>query len=117
MVKGVTGIIVAALNVLLRGPSWSSLILPLLLSALNFLIGVKLLQRRYWALIGGRLLALSGAVGFVGLVVTGRLAAAASPIVMLEIWATSIMTTAIAIIIFLPSVGKAFPAPNKPESP
>jgi hypothetical protein len=115
MVFGVTGIIAAALGWLQKGFSWSSLITPLLLSALNLLIGVKLLQFRYWALIAARLLALSSAVGFIGLVVTGRLAAA-SPTVTLERLAAIIMTTAIAITIFLPSVSKAFPAPNKPES-
>ncbi len=114
MVNGVIGMIVAALNVL-RGSSWGSLIVPLLLSALNFLIGVKLLQLRYWALIAGRLVALSGVVGFIGLVLTGRLADASS-IVTLQRLAAIIITMAIAITIFLPGVGKAFPTPNKPES-
>jgi len=114
MVNGVIGMIVVALNVL-RGSSWGSLIVPLLLSALNFLIGVKLLQLRYWALIAGRLVALSGVVGFIGLFLTGRLADASS-IVTLQRLAAIIITMAIAITIFLPGVGKAFPTPNKPES-
>jgi ABC-type sugar transport system permease subunit len=111
----VTGIFYAVLNWLLRGFSRSSLILPLILAALNFLIGVKLLQLRYWALIAGRIIALWGVVGYIALVAIGRLAAG-PPVVTLARLADIIITVAIAITIFMPSVSKAIRAPSESES-
>jgi hypothetical protein len=114
MADAAVGVISVALNSFLRGFSWSSLMLRLLLAALFFLIGVKLLQLRYWALIAGRILALSGAVGFIALVATGRLAPA-STVDSLEQLAAIVIAAAITVTIFLPSVSKAIPPPNNAE--
>jgi len=108
------GIIFVGVNWSLRGHAfaWSSLP-ALLLAALNFWIGVKLLQLRYWALILARIFALWLAVGFIALFASGRFVAGPGGLAIAT-WAELVVTAAIVITIFLPSVSKAIPAPKKP---
>jgi hypothetical protein len=115
MASGVTGIIEVPLNWLLRGFPGSALALGLLVSALYFFIGVKLLQLRYWALVAGRILALWSAAGWIALIATRRLADG-PPVVSLLRLADIIISAAIVITIFLPSVSKTLRRPNKAET-
>jgi hypothetical protein len=114
MASGVLGIISVALNWFLRGFGPWPLLLALLIAALNFLLAVKLLQLRYWALILARILTLWSAVGLLTLFGTGRLASDPRAI-RLELVIEIIITMALAVTIFMPSVSKAIRRPNMSE--
>lgn len=116
MATGVLGIVSVALNWFLRGFGPWPLLLGLLFAALSFLLAVKLLQLRYWALILARILTLWSAVGLITLFATGRLAADPRAI-RLELVIEIIITAALAVTIFMPSVSRAIRRPNKAESP
>lgn len=112
----VLGIIFVAVNWFLRGHAfaWSSL--PgLLIATLNVFVAGKLLQLRYWALMVARILALWLAAGYITLFLSGRFAESL-PALTLARLASTIITAALAITLFMPSVRKAFRAPNQPES-
>jgi hypothetical protein len=113
---GALGIVSVALNWFLRGFGPWPLLVALLIAALDFLLAVKLLQLRYWALILARILTLWSAVGLITLVATGRLAAD-PPAIRLELVIEIIITAALAVTIFMPSMSKAIPRPNTAESP
>jgi hypothetical protein len=116
MATGVLGIVSVALNWFLRGFGPWPLLVGLIIAALNFLLAVKLLQLQYWALILARILILWSAVGLITLVATGRLAANPHAIrlgLVIEI----IITAALAVMIFMPSVSKAIRRPNRAEGP
>jgi hypothetical protein len=111
---GVLGVICGVLYWLLRGHtpiSWQLIVLLLAFAALFFVIGVKLLQLQYWALIAGRILALWFAASYVLLLATGRFAVT-PPVLTLARVAQFIVAIALAITVFLPAVSKAIRRPE-----
>jgi hypothetical protein len=75
------------------------------------LVAAKLLQLRFWALVLGRLLTLWLAAGYITLFASGRFAADLL-IIRLATLVDVIITAALVVTLFVPSVRKAFPAPN-----
>ena len=116
MASGLVGIIAAALNWFLRGFPGSALALGLLVSALYFFIGIKLLQLRYWALVAGRILALWSAAGWIALIATTRRLPNGPPVVSLVRLADIVISAAIVMTIFLPSISKSIRKPIPSES-
>jgi hypothetical protein len=110
------GVFFAAANWFLVEHTFAWSTLPaLLIAGLNFLIAVKLLQLRYWALILARILTIWLAVGYITLFATGRLMARL-PVVGLATVVEVIITAALVVTLFMPSVRKAFPKPSQPAS-
>jgi hypothetical protein len=106
----VLGVIAGLLYWLLRGHSpisWQFLVLLLAFAALFFVIGIKLLQLRYWALIAGRILALYSAASYVLLLVTGRFAVT-HPVLTVVTVAQFAVILATAVSLFFPGVSEAF---------
>jgi hypothetical protein len=109
LLYGVLGVITGLLYRLLRGHSpisWQFLGL-LLFTALFFVIGIKLLQLRYWALIAGRILALWFAASYVLLLATGRFAVS-RPVLTVVTVAQFAVILATAVSLFIPGVSEAF---------
>jgi hypothetical protein len=109
VVYGVLGVISGLTYLLLGGHvSWTFIVLLPLFTAIYFLVGVKLLQLRYWALTAGRLLALllavSSLVGFGSFV--------GPPVLTLEMVAQFMVAIALAITVLLPAVSKAIRRPQ-----